>query len=389
MAVAAETAYFQTDQDQWELADLADSGQYDRYTRIYNDATTWLAETLDGSMRTPFEYSFDGHELYADDGSAMGPIFDDAIAEARRLVARDPSMAFELRRRIIERGEYEDMLAMMRGEAPNTMVVESDFPPELMLETKHVGGYNVDRKQTMMRVITKRGDRLYMQTQTLDGSDRVALEAIYGHFGRTPGMGELLGQRIHEELTEEEQDYLADRLTGIYDRSLQERTGESYYAGRRESKGDTYKFVLSQHELVGKFVSHELNGGINAADRYNIAALIAKRYEEFKSPHIEIEPEKVVKGAIVHDIERQLQLAGDEARAAGRQFSACGISASSGEKSAAQQLNDAGYGNLSSIEEDTLGSLTFKCTNGHFNTRPIGKKIKQCRVTGCVDSVGC
>ena len=40
---------------------------YDRYLRTYNDTTTWLAETLDGSMRTPFTYRFSGHDMVADD----------------------------------------------------------------------------------------------------------------------------------------------------------------------------------------------------------------------------------------------------------------------------------------------------------------------------------
>jgi hypothetical protein len=45
---------------------------YDHETRRYYDTVTWLAEVLPGSMRTPFEYTFDGNELYANDGAGHG-----------------------------------------------------------------------------------------------------------------------------------------------------------------------------------------------------------------------------------------------------------------------------------------------------------------------------
>src|SRR5690349_17502586 len=102
---------------------------YDRHIRFHDDETTWFAEILEGSMRTAPEYRFDGHELYARDGARVGDIFEGSIEAAKAMVARNPSMAFELRRRRIEHDEYRDMLAMARGELPNTMVVVSDFPP--------------------------------------------------------------------------------------------------------------------------------------------------------------------------------------------------------------------------------------------------------------------
>src|SRR6185312_9732947 len=119
-------------------------------SRIRTDTATWLAEALNGNMRTSFEYSTDGLELYGEDGGAVGEIFDGAVTAAQEIVKRNPGLLFELRRRIIERGEYDDMLAMARGEF-NTMVVVSDFPPELMGAQEDVGGYNASRKQTMLR----------------------------------------------------------------------------------------------------------------------------------------------------------------------------------------------------------------------------------------------
>src|SRR5690606_34211814 len=121
--------------------------------------------------------------------------------------------SYELRRRYIEKQEYLEMLEMMRGDRLNTMVVISDFPPELMNATKDVGGYNVTRKQTMLRVLTKNPDgSLSMYSQSLDGSDRRALESIYYELGYAPEQGELLGQRMHVNVSPDQQKVLIDRL---------------------------------------------------------------------------------------------------------------------------------------------------------------------------------
>ena len=129
--------------------------RFDRNHRLYDDTTTWLAEALDGNMRTSFEFKFYGNELYGQDGGALGPIFTDSLESAKNLSA---NLSFELRRRKHEMDEYLAMIQMMNGFDFNTMVVVSDFPDELMNETTDVGGYNCQRKQTMLRVITKNED---------------------------------------------------------------------------------------------------------------------------------------------------------------------------------------------------------------------------------------
>src|SRR4051812_22087535 len=83
---------------------------FDRYMRTYNDTTTWLAETLDGSMRTPFEFHFDGHDIIAADGSSMRTVLDDSLKDAQRIAQERSSLAFELRRRQLELDEYHDIL---------------------------------------------------------------------------------------------------------------------------------------------------------------------------------------------------------------------------------------------------------------------------------------
>lgn len=97
----------------------------------YNDATTWFAEALDGNLRTKFLFHYNGRELVSEDGRSMGKVFDDAITDAEAIAIANPAFSFELRRRRLEKAEYNQMLAMAAGKAPNTMLVDSDFPQNL------------------------------------------------------------------------------------------------------------------------------------------------------------------------------------------------------------------------------------------------------------------
>jgi hypothetical protein len=158
----------------------------DMYERRYNDTTTLAAEMLDGSMQTTFEYTFDGKELYAQDGSPLGKIFEDALDEAYVLAAEDPRLECEIRRRgaNCELGEYFDMVQMAQGLGPNTMITISDAPAELLEWGEDLLGYSYDRMKTMQRIICRLPNgNIRVTSQSLDKSDRDALESIYAYFG--------------------------------------------------------------------------------------------------------------------------------------------------------------------------------------------------------------
>ena len=374
---------------------------FDRYIRTYNDTTTWFAEVLDGSMRTPFEYSYQGGELFAADGSALGPIFEDALREADTIATQNTRLGFEKRRRTLEKQEYTEMLEMAQGSRANTMIVVSDFPEELMHATEDVGGYNTARKQTMLRVIYWQDDRMHMLSQSLDGSDRQALEALYTACGKEPAEGELLGQRMHVELSAEDQSLLIDKLTGVYDRELQRQYGGAWYAGRQDTRRDTYAFVRSQHDLIDRYVSAEQAGTLTESERYNFAAALQKRYDREKTSAVMSNGSQVAQLALAGlfqppNIETELLRAGTQARLQGKSFSGCGSSVRAGESEASglaaeDQLSELGYGNgETDSSEDKYGPLTFKCTEGHTNHRKRGELLKECQTKGCKKgSVGC
>ncbi len=329
--------------------ETTDQKQFE-HLKAYDDVITQFSELVDGSMRTSFELSFDGHELYGRDGRAMGEVTQVALDDAHKIIKNKPNLSFELRRRQLERNEYLLALKMAKGELPNTMIIPSDFPGELADATEDVGGYNVTRKQTMNRVLARKPDgNVQMYSQSLDGSDRPALEAIYGHFGVRPQPGELLGQRIHVDLSPEVQDTLIDRLTGIYDRSLRARHGGEWYAGRRPADyRNTYDFVCDQHDLVQACVKLKLNDELDDNTMYDMAATMQKRFKAEKQGVINMVSRLATVNPVM--LQHEIQLAGLEARQAGQSFSACGatLRADGIDVSTNNDLAEAGFGNKTS-----------------------------------------
>jgi len=364
-----------------ELLAIDNSEYFDAETRRYYDTVTWLAEVMPGNMRTPFEYTYYGGELYAQDGSAMGRIFDDSIEGAKSLPL------YERRRREIEKGEYLDMLAMMKGDKPNTIVVESDFPLELMDVTEDVGGYNVSRKQTMLRVLAKTPQgTLKMFSQSLDGSNRRGLEAIYEYFGQKPAPGELLGQRIFVELDSSSQELIIDNLTNVYDRSLHAQYGGEWNAGRASGVDrNTYDFVCGQQDLIKAYlaITKSFTGGFRD---YSLAAAIKDR---FLCKKLVESTEYVEAGVVAHTMAvDEMYRAGNAAQARGEVFSGCGASVSRdyNSKSAEAQLDGSGYGNQANKSLSDSETLVWKdgvCRVDNCPTRPGKTKVAQCSVCRC------
>lgn len=356
--------------------------QEDRY-----DFQTQFSELVDGSMQTSFELISEGHDLYGEDGRSMSEITKKSLAEAREIAKRNPKLWFEVRRRSIEEEEKDALLLMAQGEGPNTLVVTSDFPAELLDATEDVGGYNVTRKQAMLRVLIRQlNGNIRMYSQSLDGSNRQALEAIYARFGIQPAAGELLSQRISVDLSLERQVNLVDELTGVYDRSLTAQYGGQWYAGRRPADyHNTYEFVCRQNDLIEECVRLKGLGWLTPKFMYSAAATMEKRFKAEKRGHMSLgSREAMIDQGILY---REIEQAGHQALLRGMLFSACGVTlgAEGLLNSTESQMDNAGYGNKPG--EDQYGSRKFKCSKGHDNIRPHGKLIANCQ--SCGISVRC
>jgi len=342
--------------------------EFDHEVRHATDTVTWMAEMLYGSMRTSFDFHYDSGVLRGEDGGSMDAVFDDAIEEAQVISYLNPSLLFELRRRLVEREELDNMKAMLvgelytdEGEEANTIVVLSDFPPELMGATESVGGYNVDRKQAMLRVITKQPDgSLKVTSQSLDGSNRQALEAIGRALGKPPEEGELLSQRINLNFTAEGQEKLVDNLTEIYDDSLAEQRGGRWHAGIRQPDErayvNTYEFACHQTDLIALFTRAKIADPKNAEKlRYKIAATATARYENYVSAYNRSDihpgvhkPKDFVKiqaiGNAFRSLEQEITVYTRRAEMRGDTYSGCGMTISGGGSISEAIAARLGYG---------------------------------------------
>lgn len=326
--------------------------ELNEYLKNYDDATTEMAEMLEGHMRTPVEFIFDGHELRGRDGRKLSDITSNAIKDAEKIVRVNPNLGFELRRRKIEDDEVQEVNAMaVDPNRPNTIVVVSDFPPELYGVKSDVGGYNVNRKQTYLRVYARQPNgNVMMLSQSLDHSNRQALEQIYNYHDYSVVDGELLGQRIHQNLDNDDQIYLVDRLTGIYDRSMAKQYGGDWYAGRKSEFGrNTFDFVCGQQDLVEAFISAQKYHDQNAM--YDIAAALQMRYENKLVANRKVNSVTNYQGEN-YQLQQEVLLAGYKARTEGKIFSACGVTLSpSGDSlSTDETLKEAGLDNQTNQE---------------------------------------
>lgn len=361
----------------------------ERERQMRYDLETQFAELVDGNMRTDFELRFNGHDLIGEDGRGMLAVAEQSLVDAKRIAKREPGLWFELRRRSTEKQEIHEAIEMAAGKRPNTMVVVSDFPEELMDASEDTGGYNVGRKQTMLRVLVRKPDgNVHMYSQSLDGSNRQALEAIYAQFGIRPKPGELLGQRINIDIPWSEQTTLIDGLMGVYDRNLSAQFGGEWHGGRRPADyRNTYDFVCAQEDLIEECIRLSKFGWLNDNIMYKMAATMQERFESHTKEA------GATRSAIMSPsaelLYKEIEMAAARAQALGMAFSACGatLRAVGADGSTENSLDLAGYGNK--IEEDEYGPLKFQCKNGHWNTRPKHTLISQCRIKSCKNSVGC
>lgn len=71
-----------------------------------------------------------------------------------------------------------------------------------------------------------------------------------------------------------------------------------------------------------------------------------------------------------------------------RTYSACGLAISPGETGNSGESPQRAFGGAT-IGEDRYGPKKFKCTEGHWNTRPHNQLIDKCQHKGCKGKVAC
>ncbi len=356
---------------------------------LYEDETTWLAETLNGSMRSRFTFRLVDGELTAKDGRQLRGIFENSKERAQTLAGRDSRMQGEVMRTDVEWEEFLIMDNMAHDRStPNTVVVNSAILAGL---EEDIHGYQASRGLGWSRIITRddaTGD-ITICSQSLDGDEREAYNAIYTYFGRpAPDVSttndEMLGERVAINLTAEEQAALPDIVMGIYDTAMDHIHGGAHRAGRHQAGGDTWQFTLNQADLIkdhlwriAPYVLSQKRGSKDKgialqaeAIRYGTAAALRRRYElgtEWTTKHADIASER---GAAV-----------GEATASGESFNGCGFNASA--TTAQGQFEALGYG----VRQKVRGPCPFcdsivdydPCEPKCSECGPYGNDVKKYR----------
>lgn len=351
----------------------------DETARRYFDTATKAAEAIDGVMHSEFPLGFNGSDIYSRrDGTLFGEMMKNSLEEASQVVDNNPNAAFILRRTEIENQELPIMIDMINGQAPNTMVVISDYPEELIGADESIGGYNVDRQLAMLRIVTVDDmGETNLVSHSLDLSDRKGLEAIYDYFGIKPEPGELLGQRINVDLPSDLQGQLSDVLVKVYDNKLAELHGGEWHSGKVSDKFkdkiNTYDFVVQQRDILTPYINSESYGDPN--NEYGLMQLLKVRYKQLLKP-ANLKKQYAVSQAThmpMSDYQMQAvlhQAAIDGARE-GSIFYACGGAM----KAAENDYDAAGYSGNKSKEELSWHGGKIKsgtCVNCEEGPKDVG-----------------
>jgi hypothetical protein len=362
------------------------------------DAVTELAELTDGQMRTELELTFDGDDIYGPDGRSATETAQKGLKAAREQAKKNPNLWFEVGRRSLELEEIHEAVDMLKTGKANTMILTTNFPSVLRDAKEDVGGYNVTRQQALRRAITANPDtgKILLISQTLDGSNDKALDAVDAEFGFQAEPGEeRLGQRHFQLLSAEEQAAIMDRSVAAYDRAMSAQFGDEWYAGRRPvDYRNTYDFVRQQHDLIDTYKSLKLSGKLTDDIMYDMAATINARFKENQDSKTETAPRADILHTTVRQpaydaemLSQEMRMEGNIARSQGKSFSACGstFKAEGVDESIETLLKSAGFGSRAESESSWHGGKIHK-NSKCVSCKKVKNEVGACHICkDCVD----
>ncbi len=395
-SVALETIPLQAEQDDYHSPRHKGRVAIEALQAEY-DAITELAELTDGQMRLPVEMTYDGHDLYGPDGRSATQAAENGYKKAREQAKENGNLWFEVGRRGTERGEVPEFVQKLQEASANTMIVTSDLPHALEDAEEDVGGYNIARQLALVRVITQLPNgKIMMYSQTLDGSNRQALEAIHTEFGFQAEPGELLAQRRFLNLSPDDQETVMDRITDTYDQEMQTQFGGQFYAGRTPADyRNTYDFVVQQRDLIETYKEAKLNGRLTDKFMYNLAASINNRFKTYKrqvepapalSRKVDKAPDRTRYIGYDHEaVYQELHREGRLARRAGKVFSGCGSTwKAESDDSTESLMNSLGYSTEAATKSWHGGKIfkNAKCVS----CEKVKSEVGACHICkDCVD----
>jgi hypothetical protein len=306
---------------------------------------------------------------------------------AKREAAADPRKQFLAEDAVNDLYHLYQMRALQPGQqhvwsSPYRYDIETQYGREFMTSC----GRFPDRKMGFLyRASCDEQGNVVLESQTVDRSDEAAFGAVDTYAAQHPSarMGELVAQ---------------------YDGVLVGKHGGEFYAGRRgaEVNENVWQTMLEHRDLVEYFLDKlealawgSLEGSDleEAAKRhvYGVWAAFKRRIDGIGTAAQSSEYRPKQQGVSILGMVRLEQ----EVHQAFRQFAAQGqVMAGCGGAIAMRAgldiMNASGaevFNTIFGETEDKFGSLSFTCPKGHYNTRPFGRLIDNCRT--CRASVRC
>ena len=287
--------------------------------RLKTEQITEASERLNGAMENVFEYTYRDNDFYFQ-GQALRPIFERGIVATEEIVKTMPQFSVELLRRHIELKQLNEQVALAKNvdwQNPLVLVHLSPTPDAVLNDGIDLNAYDKDRKKIMVRITEPMVDGVKVTSMSLDGNDRIALQAVGDFFGVSipddASSEDILAMSFLAEKSQFDGERPAKVLRKRYDQAMKMQHGGEWYAGRRDSEViTTLQKILRYPDLVEAHVDEvwslkkKLGRNFRFSDEYeqatyNFLAAIGQSYDV---------------GASVGD----LAIAGEAARQQGVEF---------------------------------------------------------------------
>jgi len=358
--------------------------------RVHDEELSFIAEAVDRAARTRFPLKRQGDDLaYYKNGqwlSYTGMLLQ-GLEVAKHEAQLDPRRQFLAKDAANDLGHLFQMRKLRPGQSyvwhsKYRQDVESKYGAQFMREC----GRFPDRQMGFLyRAYCNDNGDILLDSQTVDRATddeafAAAMQAAQG--------GDL------------------NQATRAYDTVLSRKHGAEMFAGRLGAEvnenaweeiqrhRDLIEFFLNKLEAIAAMPLH--GPALEEATKrhlYGTWAAFKQRLDGVAS-YVSYEPASSnMPVAHLAMLEREVHDAFTDFARAGRPLVGCGgsIEMLQGEQNILRASAEDVFRSIFGEEEtDQFGSLTFKCTEGHTNKRPRGKKITKCKVAGCREgSVGC
>ncbi|HXR49714.1 MAG TPA: hypothetical protein VN778_01660 [Verrucomicrobiae bacterium] len=362
--------------------------------RVCDEELSYLVEGIDKAACTSFLIKRDGDDLVYFSQSTWRPYMGallTGLGIARNEAEKDPRRQFLADRAVDDLRHGYELLAMQPGEqkvwhSPYAHSEEAQYGEEFIKDC----GMNPQRKMGFLyQAVCQHDGSILLKSQTVDRSDDDAFQAVNQAAAADPQIN-------------------MEAMVDIYDEHLQEKFGDHFFAGRRESKKnenawdeihnhrDLIEFHLNKLEAIASqaIAGAELEN-VTKRHLYGVWASFKKRLSGESISHTSVNysyASHLYDPELHHMLEVEVRQNFKEFVSRGEVLVGCG-----GAIRIVNSENDVMDADASDVhtvifggsDSDRYGSLTFKCPAGHHNRRPRGVLLTKCQTSNCKAKVTC